>query len=286
VRINCLSLNENLVILNVWAGTQRPLFVSVEEVAGLVKRIDRVLVESRTVQFSLDNEAKAAEITEALEDVDDRHDWTVRALWDGMNSAINRLRARRPVPTLDISRLLALRDKVLPNGTSAVQRAYPEEASAARRAMDGLDEQDRHLLGTIPSFPEGSQLDVGQERAVFGLELEELGKRRSVLLGGSSGKKKEYEARLAGWQVIDLVLRALEDAAAPIETLTALRQPALDQIRNAERRADQRARAPKPAPKPAESPSTPSTPSEDSASTDVTGEATGSASSESPEESR
>jgi hypothetical protein len=229
-------LSELLPLTGAWVGDQRGIFLSIQEIAGLMPQVEEKHQAGLRVQEVTAAAELSAELTQALLQTDILHDRAIRAVYFGLTANIEDLRSLEPPRDEEANQLEQLRDRLLPDRLDFVQRSYPEETGNAARMLEQLTPRMRELLRSIP-MKQGTLLDSVLRWGALGARLGDLERQRSLVVTTPPDQPSEYEARLALAQVIDLVLTVLTMSKAPAASIAAIRNPVLEAIGAAERRA-------------------------------------------------
>ena len=212
--------------------TSLPLLVPLVPV---LQRAHDSLVETQEAGSAIEAEVAAIQAEEAKRD--QRHDRKIRGT-HGVLTAFAELTDDAELAT----RLLDLRDRLLPIGTRAVGRSYVDEAGDAKRLPARLDPASRKLLSKLPvaDGPLQSHVDAWLEEAgqLGALEERRDDLSRRLATGEGSVTAAQVVAARNAWIRAVRAIEAnlmLDPKATPDMTETLL-----GPLRRAEAKADRR----------------------------------------------
>lgn len=241
--LNYLDASEMAALTLGWVEEQRPLFLSIPVIAGMMPEVEAAHALVVTVNTTALVEARSAELSAQLSVLDPQHDDVLRAIDRGLASASAWSRARAVPDHGRAEALTTLRSWVLPEGLSWTRAAYREEVGHALRVMSRLSAEQRALAASV-SVEGVTVLEMIQRweavgRAMNGL-LRQQGNLADVSAVDLSG------ARRAWLRAVGMVLGALESSTTAPPEARLLSQPVLEAAAAAQLRAESRAPAASP----------------------------------------
>lgn len=199
---------------------------------------DNLLAKQKTTSAL---EAELADLQEEQARRDKRHDRKIR----GSHTVLTGFAEQTDNPEL-ARRVLDLRDRLLPNGISAVTRSYVDEAGDAQRLPSRLDPASRELLAALPTAdgPLADHVNAWLEEAAQIGALEE--RRLQIKEQLASGDRPTAAEVVAARNAWIRAVRAIETNLALDPTIDPeIVEKILGPIRRAETKAERRRAAAK-----------------------------------------
>ncbi|HWN66110.1 MAG TPA: hypothetical protein VNM90_00655 [Haliangium sp.] len=165
--------------------------------------------------------------------LDLEHDDVLRGIWFYLQSQV--CLAREPAERQEVERL---RDRLLPEGLTAVNKSYREEAGQAELAASRLTEHDRALLQAMVMRDGRTLLDLVQRWVELARQIGELDRERAGDVRDEVPRPAEARAARHRW--IRTVI-AMRDVAGLVAAQNPAIQEILGRVTAAEQVADRRA---------------------------------------------
>ncbi len=176
------------------------------------------------------------ELSEAAAEASDIHDRKLRAGWLGLTAAAE----ASDDPTMS-RRILALRDRLFPDGVEVVRWAYGAKAVNARRAAEHLASADPEVLRKCSTAPGVSMektlrqwIDAGERLRVL-----EAARRKA----GAPTEAKTHAARIAWVKVARQVESDVDFEGLDAETTEAIVGPMRREVAKATAKAEAKVKA-------------------------------------------
>jgi hypothetical protein len=238
-----LLTEEMVQISGPWTNANsaaRKALVSVPELLGIVPRIDTAHAALLEAQPSPDDPRLAALIVQAAA-IDQHHDATIRGLYSLLSAHAFLLESGPN--SQDASRLVKLRDTLLPDGLQATQLTYRGEAGAAELLVKRMGD-DPSLQAELQTIQVGSKTgaDYVAEWIDSARKLGALEDERAKLVpsGGAGDGTRVMTARNLWIRAVNALVAnaALGEIDAEQDRLI------FGALRLAEKTADRRAKSP------------------------------------------
>jgi len=226
-----LQIGEMISVSASWIGAKKPTFLSIPEVSPLFGRVEAV--HTALVAARDGNSAGAAlrALANQAEDLDERHDHLMRALFYLLLAAQHHELGKDPVDEDRAARIEDAKDALFPEQLGAVQASYQAEAGNAAQLAQLASGEFAGLLETISIQKGVSALELAQVIAGVGAQLGSVEQQRSE--AAVAAKKEaitaaEIRRRMRAWSdVAETILANLAQSGAPAATLDAVREPLL-----------------------------------------------------------
>ena len=202
------------------------------QLVGLLPALDRSHQDLLDTQQIALTPERLAEIQKAQDGLDFRHDDVLRGVWFCILAVL--------FMTTDDEvkeQMTDLRDTLLPDGLSAINKSYREEVGQARIVESRLTTEHRSLMARIP-LGQGTLLDAVEEWFEIARQLGELDRERSGGLPASADSAR-LSVRAARNQWIRTI-RMIRDVLALLPASNPAIDAILERIATTERDATRR----------------------------------------------
>lgn len=246
-----LQIGEMINVSAAWIGPKKTTFLSIPEVGPLYGRVETVHTALVAARDSNSASAALRALANQAEDLDDRHDHLMRALYYLLLAAQHYELGKDPVDEERASRIEDAKDALLPEQLGGVQASYQAEAGNAAQLAQLASGEFAGLLETIAIQKGVSALELAQRIGDVGGQLGTVEQKRSE--AAAAAKKEtitaaEIRRRMRAWSdVAETILANLAQSSAPADALDAVREPLLAAAEKAtQRRRDKRTTLPSP----------------------------------------
>ena len=243
-----LETGEMLAVTGAWLSADRATCESIPVVQALLPAVEKAHASlqqaaphdhtSRTPGAAYESIATAEKV------VDVRHDHALRALFYGCEANAEYYLSLDPPDVERAEAVLALRDRLLPDGLSGTQASFEAEVGNAARANElGSAPESRQLLGDVHvnGAVNGNELLI--QYATLGVVLGELGrqKRDALKAAGEEMPPLLGHARNEWISIVGTLLAALRHVQGQREAVEQIAREVTDlSIRAVRRHAAQR----------------------------------------------
>lgn len=206
--------------------TDRPLVESIPVAAALLPML--IDAHNALVTYQPEPESVSPEvlsIRKSQTELDLRHDDLIRGLFGSLSSL-----AILVGPGALREKLIALRDKLFPDGLAGTRASYTQEAGAVQILEGSLTDTDRGMLQgmmlIVPGAFASNLMTFVQELIAKGKELGTLEDRKNKLLEQEAPSRPTETALMRQWnQVVTLFENNLKLAKLSPEVMTTLLGP-------------------------------------------------------------
>jgi hypothetical protein len=201
---------------------ERPVLEKIPEVAGYLGRLDGArggLIDCQVSQDKTETDKKLKEMSEKAAGLDSRHDTLARGIHAVLEG--NALLASDD----QADKITNLRTRLFPEGMSAVNRTYLEEAGEIEMAKGRLGDDSRELLAAIP-FMGGNLQAAVDDWFATGVALGNLERDRTQMAEAAQSaegvtRSDVVDARNQWIRVVRAIIAGLELAEGVEETTMA-----------------------------------------------------------------
>jgi hypothetical protein len=200
-------------------------FLSVPELAGLYPLLAQAYERGKKVEYAETLATAVAAISATQKTVDVRHDCGYRALWYGLTARSQLLLALDPPDEAGAEAIVALRDRLLPEGLAGVKATYSAEEGHAQRMQEQVDAPTRTTLAETVLAPGHSALDVVGLIAGQAQRLGELDRDKAQAGTRSASIPDGRQVRTDLIQLLSLVSAVAAKSTAPKDVLNRIVGP-------------------------------------------------------------
>lgn len=231
-----MRTGEMVAITNTWvreAHPDRQAMAAVPALAPLLPEVDAVHEGLCATHYAGPSTVRRRQIQDQQKVLDVAHDDVLRGIWSYLWALIYFARTEA-----ERQRLMRLVELLLPEGLTAVNKSYREEAGQAELAASRLTDEDRALLQSL-GLPDGRNLlDLVNQWLSLGEALGALDRERSS--DPTDERPTHAEAQNARNQWIRTV-QTVQDVAALVARDNPLIQEMMARVEAAGLDADRRA---------------------------------------------
>jgi hypothetical protein len=234
--LNRLRVEEMVVVTSTWvdpAHADRQALAAVTALAALLPEIDAAWQGLHATYGAGPGTARRKQIQERQRALDLEHDDVLRGIWFYLQSQV--FIAREPRERQEIARL---RDRLLPEGLTAVNKSYREEAGQAELATSRLTERDRELLQSMVMRDGRTLLDLVNRWLALAVQIGLLDRERAGDVRDEVPTPAEARAARHRWI---RTVSTMRDVAALVAADDPAIQEILARVAAAEQVADRRA---------------------------------------------
>lgn len=186
------------------------------------------------------SEYTLSSLTAALEEQDGLFDERVRTMWYALEAAWRNGQCKRPMDDDRQKRLLAARDRLLPEGLYTTRRDYSHEVDLCRHAAAALDAPMRALLASV-HVDDTHALAVTEAWIGTGDTLGELLRQRDLLQAGVAQAQGLKEAKADWSEAVNLMLDVLDRGGLAQDVVVRLKAPFTEAVERDHERRQRRA---------------------------------------------
>lgn len=223
-----LTTEELLSISTLWLEDLRDDFLAIPEIAGLLPLVQRAHDQLREVLEEVDDNAELEEASALADAIDDRHDATVRVVWERLKAQEDYYTSLDP-PDLDSARAVGrVRRRLLPEGLTLIDLPYWKEAVFAAELEERMDASTQQILERIPVTADVSLRDVVQQWSQLGRAL---GNLESAKVASVMKRRKHWRSSRIQWlELTETIFTVLHQVQSDPKAAARLRRPYLDGI--------------------------------------------------------
>lgn len=239
-----------LAITGSWID--EPTFASVAEVRPLLAKVKTVHANLLAAKPSQAVTSKsAADLSEALQALDLRHDHALRVLYYLLEAASEAALSQDPPDVAASSGFLETRKALLPDGLNGTRLTYLAEEGNAKRAEEAFANDDAHKqrLSALRLSKSVTGLDLFASYTKLADELGDLERQKTSALGAASDKATPAtlaKARNAWINLVGTIVRVLDHAEG--DTARSLWRAVSDPAEKAAKAVKAASKAAKPTP--------------------------------------
>jgi hypothetical protein len=234
--LNRLRLEEMVAVTSTWvepAHPDRRALAAVPALAALLPEIDAAWQGLHATYGAGPGTERRKQIQDRQRALDLEHDDVLRGIWFYLQSQV--FIAREPAERQELARL---RDRLLPEGLTAVNKSYREEAGQAELATSRLTERDRELLQSMVMRDGRTLLDLVNRWRELAGRIGALDRERA---GDVRDERPTPADALAARHRWIRIVTAMRDVAALVAADDPAIQEILAHVAAAEEAADRRA---------------------------------------------
>lgn len=181
-----LSTQTMVAILAAWLdpARERPVIEALPKAAFLLPSLEETKAEVMATQATSNDEhiAEISAVQKEQSNIDEVHDRKARGTYGALTAFAE------IVDDADkAARLLALRDKLFPQGLAVVKWSYLDESGEVELVEARLTAQDRAFMKQLP-YPGGKLMDAHEARIAAARKLGDLERKKQDLVRANESK--------------------------------------------------------------------------------------------------